>query len=319
MDRPLLLAERACDGAAWLARRYLKQADSALERMVAGDTEGLHDTRVALRRLDSLLRSHQTVMPNSARLRRKVRRLARSTNRARDLEVRQVWLQAQLPELPDSGRQEVVAWAERLGDELGEAHAKAEKKLRKGVPRLVKRLRKALSRDCRERTDGDRSYAQLLAELLWTGEERLKSGLPELDSGGAPARHRLRIQIKRQRYLLALWRGEQGVCAEVESELGRWQDLLGDDHDLVLHAEALLIEGERQGAAAARHRLHKVLEGSAESPASAGLEGGLALASRCRQQQQALAEQFAKLAELFAGDGLSRCASAVQEMKGEVL
>ena len=63
----------------------------------SGDVEALHDFRVAIRRLRSLLRAYQDLTDAAIprRLRRGLRALARATNASRDLEVKLAWLEAE--------------------------------------------------------------------------------------------------------------------------------------------------------------------------------------------------------------------------------
>src|SRR5580765_6278481 len=92
---PDLLTRPADETARRLALRQLDevvQARAALEQ--ADDPDALHDFRVALRRLRSCLRSYREQVKPSVgrRLRRRLRRMARTTGASRDLEVQLQWL-----------------------------------------------------------------------------------------------------------------------------------------------------------------------------------------------------------------------------------
>jgi len=93
-----LLAAPAPGAAHRIALSLLDAATAARERLPdTGDAEALHDFRVAMRRLRSTLRAYQpqleAVVP--AKLRRRLRDLARATGEARDVEVQISWLERQ--------------------------------------------------------------------------------------------------------------------------------------------------------------------------------------------------------------------------------
>src|SRR5439155_912375 len=82
-------------------------ASAARERLTkVDDQEALHDFRVAMRRLRSTLRAYQpqraALLP--AKLRRRLRELARPTGEARAVEVQIAWLERRRTELPPGGR-----------------------------------------------------------------------------------------------------------------------------------------------------------------------------------------------------------------------
>src|SRR6267142_2251429 len=97
-----LLTAPAPGAARRIALTLLDAASAARERLTdANDAEALHDFRVAMRRLRSTLRAYQAqldaVVP--AKLRRRLRDLARATGEARDVEVQISWLERQRNEL----------------------------------------------------------------------------------------------------------------------------------------------------------------------------------------------------------------------------
>ena len=101
---PRLPVER---GARRLALVHLDAAMAARIRVKGStDPEALHDYRVALRRLRSCLRSYRKELRATVtrKSRRQLRRLARGTNRSRDLEVHLEWL---------TGRREAAGETER--------------------------------------------------------------------------------------------------------------------------------------------------------------------------------------------------------------
>ena len=101
MTDPLTpLQEPAGPALAAYALRLLDAAAAARDRMAAGsDAEALHDFRVAVRRLRSLLRAHKATLEVPRRARRRLRELADATGRVRDLEVQLAWLSEVRPTL----------------------------------------------------------------------------------------------------------------------------------------------------------------------------------------------------------------------------
>ncbi len=89
LDRPAEEAVRR------VALRELERAELARAALVAGgDPEALHDFRVAVRRLRSLLRAfrEEAGEPLGKRLRRQLATLADDTNPGRDAEVAVTWV-----------------------------------------------------------------------------------------------------------------------------------------------------------------------------------------------------------------------------------
>ena len=83
------------------------EAARALERMEdPEDKEGLHDFRVSLRRLRSMMRAYRAQLKGSGakRLRARVKTLASSTNLARDAEVAIEWLMGERDRLAEAER-----------------------------------------------------------------------------------------------------------------------------------------------------------------------------------------------------------------------
>ena len=100
-DRAVHLLACAQLGAAARSCRHLTQREHP---------EALHDFRVALRRLRSHLRAYAPYSdPVPEKLNRRLRRLARTTNAARDAEVQLEWLRRQKRRL-GAGTRAGYAW-----------------------------------------------------------------------------------------------------------------------------------------------------------------------------------------------------------------
>ncbi|MCA1804898.1 MAG: CHAD domain-containing protein [Xanthomonadaceae bacterium] len=124
-----------------LATGYLKEAAAACARLAdPGDGEALHDFRVALRRLRSLLRAYRPWLGGALPRKRirKIGKLARRTGAARDAEVQLAWLRAQQAAVNDSERPG-VQW---LLDHLNARRDPEYRRLRDELPTAFARLRK---------------------------------------------------------------------------------------------------------------------------------------------------------------------------------
>lgn len=266
---------------ALLANGYLDEAAAAVTRLDdAADEEALHDTRVALRRLHSLMRAYRDefVAQVPRKWMKRVRRLARSSNPARDAEVQQAWLLHQAPGLT-AAQEEGYRWL--LTRTQPAELLDLEDALQHGVARLARKLRPYLKRLAAE----DKTptlYAAATAAHAGPLCESVMAALAGI--GGAEdvgAAHAARIQVKRLRYLLTPLRNDGPACEHAVAVLRLLQDILGELHDRHVMAELL-----RDSAAdAAATQAHTVF---AAAPAQSGawrppqLPGLLALAARNR-------------------------------------
>src|SRR5262245_26936485 len=116
---PPLLDASPEEGARWLALRYVDEARAAAERVVAGaDDEALHDLRVAMRKLRTVMRTHRAELRGSSRKshRRRLKELVASTGAGRDAEVQMAWLAEIDPQLAPFERTGASWWRARLAD-----------------------------------------------------------------------------------------------------------------------------------------------------------------------------------------------------------
>lgn len=262
-----------------LARGYLDEAEAAVRRLDdAADEEALHDTRVALRRLHSLMRSYRDEFSVHVprKLQRAVRRLARASNPARDAEVQQAWLLRQAHGLTAT-QQDGYRWL--LARLQPATLLELEENLQRGVRRLARKLQPHLRVLAR-----DEGPAPLYAAACATRAEPLAAetlaALAFIDGpqdvGGA---HAARIQVKRLRYLLAPLRHDYPACEHAEELLRLLQDLLGELHD-----RHVLVELLRDSAAqAAADHARAVFDAAPAQPSAwrpPQIPGLLALAKR---------------------------------------
>lgn len=264
---------------ALLANGYLDEALAAVRRLDdAADEEALHDTRVALRRLHSLMRAYRdpfcAAVPRQ--LRRKVRRLARASNPARDAEVQQAWLLRQSHGLTPV-QQEGYRWL--LARLQPASLLELEEALQQGVKRLSRKLRPHFNA-LTDADDGAGLYATACAaQAEALGAEVVTAlaavGGPE-DVGGA---HAARILVKRLRYLLAPLRNDGPACEHAVAVLRLMQDLLGDLHDRHVLAE-LLRDSAAAAAAAHAHALFAAAPAQPAAWRAPQMPGLLELAAR---------------------------------------
>jgi len=284
-----LLAAPAPGAARRIALSLLDAATAARERLPdASDAEALHDFRVAMRRLRSTLRAYQpqleAVVP--AKLRRRLRDLARATGEARDVEVQISWLERQRNELPGARRAGVPWLLSRLTQRRERAYQDIRERIAPKFERLARRLRRALGSVPPPDATLPASLASLIAQLL----EDQGSDLERLLANHAEA-HAARIRVKRARYLLEPVVQEAKPAAAVVQRLKHVQQLLGDLHDLQV-VIGRLGDAAAEAAAQRTRRLHELAVGGERGAAARGprpaTSGLLALARVARATQERL-------------------------------
>jgi CHAD domain-containing protein len=218
------------------------QAALALERQE--DAEALHDFRVALRRLRSVLRAFRPWLAETVRRKpeKRLKRLGRATNAARDAEVQLAWLSTERETLA-SGRCQpgFDLLTSRLGERRQQGHdghARLIARYRKASERLGRRLRTYLVRlDAAERVPFSAVMGGLLSHHLEVVRTRLASVRNASDEQRI---HGARIEAKRLRYLLeALRQSGQVDPRSALKHMKRLQDVLGELHDSHLLATEL--------------------------------------------------------------------------------
>ncbi len=257
-DRALGLSPE--EGGRVVALGLLAEANVAAEALRHGaGHEPLHDFRVALRRLRSALRTYRPWLRDSVRPRheKRLKRIARSTNEARDAEVELAWLAA-VGDALASARQ-------RPALELLVARCEARAHAGPDPERVAERfLRAARKLEGRLRTRGRKvepvgaagvRFGGVLASLIGDQADALSARMSAIrgaaDQEGV---HRARIEGKRLRYLLEPLRGNRHADAsEVIGRLKRLQDVLGELHDA--HVLASELRDALVGAAAERASL----------------------------------------------------------------
>lgn len=280
------------------------------------DQEALHDFRVALRRLRTLVRAfrppHQPLLPR--RLRRRLGRFAEATGEGRDLEVQIEWVRAQLPALTPRHRSGARWMLSRLEERQRSANAELRGVVTKRFDPLQDRLRSALA-DAQSGGDATarnhHTAGQQVGRVVLRWTANLESQLDRIrtiaDDGPG---HTARIAVKRLRYVLEPFPAEVPAIPPAVAKLKRLQDLLGDLHDSHRIAGALLNElrtaADTHTVSAFLEALPWALPGTPGEPARAGdpRAGLVALAKALRVRAEAL---FASLKrDWLDGGGIQR-------------
>jgi CHAD domain-containing protein len=200
----------------WRARR--RNLKKALASFRAGDPEGLHDVRVALRRVGATASGLQ-----EESVARRARRLVRSLSERRQLEVdRQLLLRVrELGVLAP----EVAAGLDARWDALLAGGARAAEKAVTGrqMRALVERLA-----DLESRRESE------ISRRLQTARRKAERSVAHPPDGGSDSElHRYRVAVKTARYVLEdlTLRGAPGLATSLErlrraqEALGRWNDV----------------------------------------------------------------------------------------------
>jgi CHAD domain-containing protein/CYTH domain-containing protein len=244
------------EGVARIARRYLADAVAALDRLRnTRDTEALHDFRVAVRRLRSLLRAYRRWLGRASgkKVRRRFRDLGQATNPGRDAEVQIDWLETQRAALTRRERSGLNWLLRRLRSVKRDSYRAARKQVKAGLHRSEQLLRHRLDEPTGQGTARFRTaFAALLREQVAELETKLEAIAGADDEEQA---HEARISAKRLRYLVEPVRYELPGGRRIVGRLKRLQDVLGKLHDIHVLAGSLATCVEKAAREKAR-RMH---------------------------------------------------------------
>jgi CHAD domain-containing protein/CYTH domain-containing protein len=309
MDLPQSALQRpVMEVARQLALGLLADAAQARERLnQRGDTEALHDFRVGLRRVRSVLRAYRPHLKGSVpkKLRRRLKQLAQASGASRDLEVHLAWLTEQKPSLR-YGQRVGLAWLVR---KLRSAKRTADAGLAEQIARYFPSLKQRLERRVGRYTvtvglggvNREPTYVAVTTRLLLDHGEEVKGRLAEVKSLADQAvAHQARIQAKRLRYLLEPVVGLAPGGEELLTELKTLQDTLGELHDAHVFSQEIGCAIGEAAAEDARRLSEAVLAGDSTQQALRRLRrrdprpGLLEVTTRLRQRSE---QAFAKLQE----------------------
>jgi CHAD domain-containing protein/CYTH domain-containing protein len=263
----------AAEAARFLALEQLGEAERASKRLGdASDGDSLHDFRVSVRRLRSLLRSWRPELEESVRKqdRKDLRWLQDATGEARDAEVAGKWVEARVQALGERER----AGAERIAAGLRKRafglDARLARKIQARIAQVAERLHGRLERRVvvlhLGQTFREPSWARAEAAAVARAAHELDVALERAGASGERGElHAARIRGKRLRYLLEPARAWSPAAVELVDRLRGLQDILGEIQD----ANVLSDELEREDSA----------------QADGELDSGLAVLARLNQER----------------------------------
>jgi len=279
-----------------------KQADAACGRLRdSADEEALHDFRVAIRRSRTWLRAFRRYLPIDRALQKRLRKLARRTNAARDAEVSISGLQALAGDLTPAQKIGLDWLLARFEEVRQQAYADILHHVPQAWPPVARDLRHHLRQMPEEAKP---AFTQAAFELAASAEAELAQELTVI--GGLQdmaSIHQARIGAKRLRYLLEPFKENVHGINEAVKRLTALQDAMGELHDghVLLQKLALAVDE------AARLRARKLLELTLADPAGTlhavqrgptEQTGLLALARLAALQQQ---QRFAEAQSQYLG------------------
>jgi len=251
LDRP------AVQGAGAVALAYLDDATAAAVRLGdSSDREALHAFRVAIRRLRVTVRAYPGIHESvPKKQRRRLRKLARATNAARDAEVQIEWFNERSARFTAAQRAALAPFRARLRARRRAERAQAQQKLQRWFGKLEHKLRRRLTALQSDAGRHEAPFRAVAAATLVRHAGELDARLAEVtQSTDADQLHATRIAAKRVRYLLEpLEPGLPDVAPLVE-RLKRLQDLFGTLTDA--HELDVALQDEGAAAAAATAVLH---------------------------------------------------------------
>jgi CHAD domain-containing protein len=226
--------------------------------------------------------------------RRRLKKLGRSTNDARDAEVGLAWILTQHG-LTARERPGAQYMRERLERALEESIGRTREKLDARLPRLIEKLSRQLDTYWLRQDVGDpRPPARMtvaVRDALAQHAEAFAQRFAEIDSASdAEGVHRARIAVKRLRYLLEPL-GDDMIPALVQ-QMGVLQALLGSVHDARRSADRwIAVIGETASADARTSILRQLGRASddeaGDSPPFAKIRPGLTTLVRRAQEEEA--------------------------------
>jgi CHAD domain-containing protein/CYTH domain-containing protein len=302
------------EGARVVALALLAECDEATGRLAGGkDPEALHDFRVGLRRLRTILRAFRPWLEDSVRRKteQRLKKLARSTNEARDAEV-------QLGFLDD--QRDVLGARQRSGLEFLRDRFEARRRAGEGRGVQLDTYRR-LSRKLVERLDtyeghlargSTTTFGAVVATLVRDQLDEVRARLDDVAGAGDEEHvHRARIAGKRLRYLLEPLRGNPYADAKAAvKHLKRLQDLLGDMHDAHVLSHEIASALVDTAAERARQLHAAIYDGGNARARLAGSprSGVLAMVRLVRERCDAL---FAEIQRDWRGGGLDALAAEI--------
>jgi CHAD domain-containing protein/CYTH domain-containing protein len=294
--RVILLPRPTADAVRRIAQGYLADAARALDRLGdRKDGEALHDFRVAVRRLRSLLRAYRRWVgrAGTGKVRARLRDLGAATNAGRDAEVQIAWLEAQRGTLARGERTGLNWILRRLRTVKRESYTAARRQIRQEFGKSAELLGRRLAELGNQSPPLRETFGLLLRRQAADLETRLAA---IRDAEDEKRSHQARISAKRLRYLLEPLRRESEGVRLLVDHMKALQDLLGELHDAHVLERTLLDGLERTTRERGKRLRALALEGDTAAVRRGHRRdeqlGLVALAGRVRARRDAL---FAEL------------------------
>jgi len=225
-----LLELPAVRAAATVALAHLDAAAAAATRLTdRTDHEALHDFRVAIRRLRVTIRAYPGVHESVAKkLRRRLRKLARATNTARDTEVQLAWFRTRLSRFTPEDRAALAPLRVRLRARRRRETARTQVEVLRQFGKVERKLRRRLV-VARDSGAHEAQFRGIAAATLVQYANDLSTRLRVLTPASkATDVHATRIAAKRLRYLLEPLQPTMGDAQPIVDRLKKLQDVLGE-------------------------------------------------------------------------------------------
>ena len=223
-----------------LALKALSAARAAERRLDdRSDPEALHDFRVAIRRLRSLLRAYRPQLESSVRKkdRARLRKIQRTTGGGREADVALEWLTKQQRDLAPEYLTGLNWLSAKLLTRRRECAQALDEEVRQAFKRTAEKLEERLAiMRTEQNLLADRPHATFARTLANLTEAHATDLLVQLGQiarmDDAEALHKTRIMSKRLRYLLEPLRAQVAEAQPVVKKTKRLQELLGDLNDI---------------------------------------------------------------------------------------
>ena len=215
-------------GARNQALQLVDRTNKAGRLLAEGRNEdAVHQFRVALRRLRTFLRGYASHLSVTKKIRGTLRRMAKRTNAARDLEVSISWLKEQRPALNARERIGLDLLVQDLERHRDTAYESIRDRVLKEWTSIEQELTKFLSGTFKDEPV-IHTFAQASADLASEYSYELEMNLSLLErQQKQKVAHRARIRGKRLRYLLEPMRRTVPGVQSAVTALKRLQDDLG--------------------------------------------------------------------------------------------